>query len=357
MELFSPLKLKSLDPHNIPEVLDTWFDQNERLMPWRETRDPYRIWLSEIILQQTRVAQGTPYYLAFINQFPTIEKLANAPEDEVLKLWQGLGYYSRARNLHFAAKQVMMEFSGEFPNQYSSILKLKGVGPYTASAIASIAFGEKRAAVDGNVIRVISRLFGISEDTNQSVTQNTIQKLADELIKDSNPGRHNQAMMEFGAMQCVPKNPNCQNCPLSEYCIALKNQWVDQIPLKVKKLKRRSRYFHYFIIQDDSNVWLHRRSENDIWNGLYQFPLIESSSNELNLPDAVFSILGSLSVEMIKSNKAKKHVLSHQDIYATFHHIKVKCLPESSFISSKLNEVHTFALPRLIDRYLESNDF
>lgn len=357
MKLFSPLNLKTLDPHIISEILDAWFKENERAMPWRESRDPYKIWLSEIILQQTRVAQGTPYYLAFIQEFPTIASLAAAQQDEVLKLWQGLGYYSRARNLHHAAKQVMNEFKGVFPNTYESILKLKGVGPYTAAAVASIAFGEKKAAVDGNVIRHISRLFGITDDVRLTKIQKSIQVVADGLIKDSNPGRHNQAMMEFGAIQCIPKNPNCSNCPMSHLCIAYTDKKVELIPHKTKKLKRRSRYFHYFMISDGNMIWLDRRNENDIWKGLYQFPLIETDSENFDFSKMDYSNFNLKNIQVLKSKTSSKHVLSHQDIFATFHHIKVNKLPESDFVSVKLDEVHTFALSRLIDRYLESNDF
>lgn len=349
------LILNNLETHTVATILSNWFSKNQRDLPWRETNDPYKIWLSEIILQQTRVAQGTPYYNAFTSRFPTIKNLADATQDEILKLWQGLGYYSRARNLHAASKQVMTEFNGVFPKSYNDIIKLKGVGPYTAAAIASIAYGEETAVVDGNVIRVISRVFGISDDPNLTITKKHIQHISDDLIKGRKPSEHNQAIMEFGAIQCIPKNPGCDVCPLSQRCFALKTNQVERLPYKVKKLKRRSRYFHFLIISDGQNTLLEKRGEQGIWAGLYQFPLLETETEKANpkLIERSPFIMDNYFLE--KSITMKKHVLTHQDIYATFHHFRTDQLSDNNFQRVKLDEVHTFALPRLIDRYLESN--
>ena len=349
--------MNQIERHSIAVALGDWYSTNQRSLPWRETKDPYKIWLSEVILQQTQVIQGTPYYLSFIHHFPKVQNLANAAEDDVLKLWQGLGYYSRARNLHSAAKQIVTDFSGVFPDTYPNILKLKGVGPYTAAAIASIAFGEERAVIDGNVIRVITRLFGIREDVNSIETKKQIQSISDLLIQGQNPGEHNQALMEFGAIQCVPKNPVCDNCPLSSKCNALGDNKVSQLPLKTKKTKRRSRFFHFILITDQKRTLIEKRKNGDIWTGLYQFPLIELESDEIDIEKSIKPIFTNLELQHIKSNKAKKHVLSHQDIHATFHHFYVSDLSNGTFQVVKLDEVHTFALPRLIDRYLEVNEF
>ncbi len=347
--------LDNRETHTIAIILSNWFSINQRDLPWRQTNNPYKIWLSEIILQQTRVAQGTPYYNAFTSRFPTIQDLADATQDEILKLWQGLGYYSRARNLHATSKQIMTEFNGVFPRSYDDIIKLKGVGPYTAAAIASIAYGEETAVVDGNVIRVISRVFGIADDTDLTLTKKHIQHISDDLIKGRKPSEHNQAIMEFGAIQCVPKNPDCDICPLSQRCFALKTNQVERLPYKVKKLKRRSRYFHFLIVSDGQNILLEKRGEQDIWAGLYQFPLVETETKKTNSKIIEKSPVTKDNCFLEKSITMKKHVLTHQDIYATFHHFQTNKLTDNKFQKVKLDEVHTFALPRLIDRYLVSN--
>ncbi len=249
--------------------LITWYLQNKRSMPWRETTDPYHIWLSEIMLQQTRVAQGLPYYLAFTKSFPTVFDLANASEDEVLKLWQGLGYYSRARNLHATAKYVANELQGEFPDNYKDLLQLKGVGDYTASAIASICFNEVVPVVDGNVYRVLSRHFGIDTPINSTKGIKEFKELAIELIDHEDPANYNQAIMEFGALQCKPKSPYCIVCPLNESCEALKTGKVDMLPVKLKKQKIKNRYFNYLIFSiNDQHTIIQQRTGNGIWKGL-----------------------------------------------------------------------------------------
>ena len=251
-----------------------WYLQNKRDLPWRKTKNPYLIWLSEIILQQTHVDQGLNYYLKFSETFPTVSHLANAKESDILKLWQGLGYYSRARSLHFSANYIINELNGEFPKSYKELLKLKGVGDYTASAIASICYDEQTAVVDGNVYRVLSRYFGIHTAINSTKGIKEFKKLAQQLITDEDPGRYNQAIMELGAKQCKPQNPNCDECPLNEGCIALQKKVVRNLPIKEKKIKIKKRYFNYLVLDVNNFTLIKQRSTKGIWQNLYEFPLI-----------------------------------------------------------------------------------
>lgn len=338
-----------------PRIL-SWYYQHKRDLPWRDTGNAYYVWLSEIIMQQTRVEQGTPYFLRFREKFPTAIDLANAHQDEVLKLWQGLGYYSRARNLHAAAKQVLETFNGEFPKAYDEIITLKGVGPYTAAAIASIVFNEPKAVVDGNVVRVISRIFGIENAVNTTETQKEIQALAEALLDQKKPGDFNQAMMEFGALQCTPKNPDCENCLVNEFCLARAKNLVDKIPLKEKKLKRRSRFFHFILIESGENTFIEQRASGDIWEGLFQFPLIETDE-EQELSEAEISGFLQENIHLTKVYTAKKHVLSHQDLWAKFYHVNADFTNVLHYKAISKAELHTFALPRLIDRFLETFDW
>lgn len=339
----------------IRSKINTWYASHKRELPWRSSKNAYTVWLSEIILQQTRVEQGTPYFLKFTERFKTVGELAAAQEDEVLKLWQGLGYYSRARNLHAAAKQVHSDFDGNFPNRYEDLITLRGVGEYTASAIASIAGNEARAVVDGNVIRVISRLFGIESPSDDRQTLKQIKALAEELIDKTRPGDHNQSMMDFGAIQCVPRSPNCAVCPLAGNCQAFEMNAVDRIPAKKTKIKRRNRYFHYLIPIIDDQTLIEKRGETDIWAGLYQFPLIETEQQTPITKGEAESLLGAQILGSLLIRTCPKHVLTHQDIYASCYHFEIKMLPESKFKLAKISELHTFALPRLIDRYLEQH--
>ena len=256
-----------------------WYLQHKRDLPWRKTPQPYPVWLSEIMLQQTRVAQGLPYYLRFIETFPTVHDMAAAPEEQVLKLWQGLGYYSRARNLHATAKQVAYELGGNFPPSYAGLLKLKGVGDYTAAAIASISYGEAVPVVDGNVYRVLARYFGIDTDISHSSAKKQFTELAASLLPKDNASAFNQAMMEFGALQCVPKNPDCGICIFNKECVAFLTGRVNQLPVKLKKTKVTNRYFNYIIIKDGAGKTIvNRRSDKGIWFGLYEFPLVETET-------------------------------------------------------------------------------
>ena len=252
-----------------------WYLQNKRDLPWRNTRDAYKIWLSEIILQQTRVEQGLPYYEKFVAAFPTIKDLANAPQDKVMKLWQGLGYYSRARNLQFAAQWVMSEHKGKFPKEYNEIIKMKGVGEYTAAAIASFAYDLPHPVLDGNVYRILSRIFGIHDAIDSSAGKKKFMEKLHELLPVQEAANFNQSIMEFGAIQCVPKNPKCDECIFKNECYAFANEKIELLPIKEKKLIKKDRHFYYLISSDGENTIIKKRADKDIWHSLYEFPLFE----------------------------------------------------------------------------------
>lgn len=333
-----------------------WYRQNKRDLPWRETQDPFNIWLSEVILQQTRVDQGLPYYLKFIDRFDNIQSLAKAEEKEVLTLWQGLGYYSRGRNMHQTARIITEDCGGKFPNTSTELKKLKGIGPYTAAAIASFCFNEPVPVVDGNVYRVLSRYFDVEIAINSSTGIKLFSELAASLIDKTNPATYNQAIMEFGALQCVPKNPNCESCPLKDGCLARKSNTVHLRPVKLKKTKIKDRYFHFAVIADDKKVILEERSEKDIWQHLFQFPLTETPDE--NPPELLHP--GLRSTEAIKISVTHKHILSHQRLFARFYHFDIHRIDKS--ISKNLrfvavDDLSDFPLPRLIDKYIESNPF
>lgn len=308
-------------------ALLAWYPRHRRDLPWRHTRDPYAIWLSEVILQQTRVAQGLPYYLDFITSYPTVQDLAAAPEQEVMRHWQGLGYYSRARNMHHTAQQVVQEFGGLFPNTYAGLLKLRGVGPYTAAAIASFAFDEAVAVLDGNVFRVLARIFGLHADIAAPSSRKEFQALADQHIPHHEPAEFNQAIMEFGAIQCTPLKPDCLFCPLQSQCYAFQHGLVALLPVKAKAKAARTRYFHYLVLRYQGRVYLRRRTEKDIWQGLYDFALVETDS--ANLPASeVLRHVEALSGELDTSQAneapaAFRHVLSHQKVEAQFHTLRL----------------------------------
>jgi len=300
-----------------------WYYKNKRDLPWRSTKDPYKIWLSEIMLQQTRVAQGLPYYEKFVKEFPSIYHLANATEEKVLKLWQGLGYYSRARNMHNTAKAIVENYKGEFPNTYKELLKLKGIGDYTASAIASISFNVPEPVVDGNVYRVLSRYFGVDLPTNSSEGIKHFKSLAREVMNSNEIRDYNQGIMEFGAIQCAPKTPNCLHCPLNDSCVALKENRVNELPVKLKKTKVRHRYFNYIVAFDKNNkVVLEQRKGKGIWQNLYQFPLVETDK-EFALETLKEETLKVLKIETtsdmyLYNKKPIVHKLSHQHLHTKF---------------------------------------
>ncbi len=338
-----------------------WYSLFKRDLPWRNTRNPYYIWLSEIILQQTRIRQGLAYYYRFVEEFPEIEDLATASEDQVLKLWQGLGYYSRARNLHFTAKHVLETYNGEFPEEYFSIRKLKGIGDYTAAAIASISFGLSYPALDGNVYRVLSRYFGISVPCDSNEGRKVFQELAENLIKGTEPGMHNQALMEFGALQCTPANPKCEDCPVNMRCFAYSHQKINEFPTKKKKTKQRDRYFNYLILTGESFTWLRKRVEDGIWKNLFEFPLIETNEKTeigsiLRKTEFQENFMPSFS-EIENVSNWKIHILSHQRIHYRFIRIRLtRIIPQpAEFIRVYKEDIFNFALPKLLDAYLSEN--
>ncbi len=336
-----------------------WYEHNKRDLPWRNTKDAYLIWLSEIILQQTRVNQGMDYYINFSNTFPTVHDLAKADTEKVMKLWQGLGYYSRARNLHASAKIIADNYGGKFPETYIDILSLKGVGEYTAAAIASFAFDKPHAVVDGNVYRVLSRVFGIETPIDGSKGKKEFYQLANELIDKKQPAKFNQSIMEFGAMQCKPVTPDCLICPLIEMCVAYAQKRVADLPVKGKKTKVRNRYFNYIVLNHKGTTAINKRVEKDIWSGLYDFPLIETNTG---LDEQQFlkskewmSFIKKTKYTIKSVSSSIKHVLSHQKIEARFWEIDCaqpidRLLQETTIIDRK--DVRNYAVPRLIENYL-----
>lgn len=342
------------------KTLINWYSNNKRFLPWRETNNPYYVWLSEIILQQTQVKQGLPYYEAFVEQFPTVYDLANAEESEVLKLWQGLGYYSRARNLHAAARYIAFELNGVFPNTYKELLKLKGVGDYTASAIASICYNEATAVVDGNVYRVLSRYFGIDTPINSGKGNKEFKALAQELIDKNNPADFNQAIMEFGATHCKPKNPDCFSCPFQNGCIALKEERISELPVKIKANKAKKKYFNFLVfISEDGQTIMEKREGKGIWQNLYQFPLIETlkevSAKTFKKELDSYYLLKNRTFELTLYNQESIiHKLSHQHLYTKFWIINVKNLPKEGVAIEYLKD---YAVPILIGNFIDDFTF
>jgi len=326
---------------NFNNQLLQWYQTNKRQLPWRSTSDAYIIWLSEIILQQTRVEQGLPYFYRFLENYPDVTSFAAAEEDDILKLWQGLGYYSRGRNMLKTARMVKELYDGKFPETYEQLIKLKGIGQYTAAAIASFSANEAKAVVDGNVYRVLARYFGIYEPINSSKGQKTFQLLADDLLDRQHPGQHNQAMMEFGAMLCKPKNPGCNICPVRPGCYAYANKAVADLPVKLNKLKIRERFFDYFLI----------------WANMYDLPLIETSSlldiDELVLLPQVKEFFGG-DIKMAENPAVKKHVLTHQRLHVRL--VKLQSQPiklKDEWFFTPVDEMKKLAIPRIVFLFLE----
>lgn len=325
-------------------------------MPWRNTSDPYKIWLSEIILQQTRVDQGKAYYLKFIETFPHVNQLAEAEEQQVLKLWEGLGYYSRARNLCKTAKIIVEQYSSVFPDNYNELIKLKGVGPYTAAAIASIVFKEPLVAVDGNVLRVASRLFLIEEPVDKAGTIKFIKSSLQEFIKREDPGTFNQALMELGALICTPKNPKCELCPISVHCIGLSSGKQTQLPIKSIKVKVKEEYFNYIIPELKGKTIISKR-RNGIWKGLFQFPLVVSNDRLLNQNEIEIEVLekGYESISKLTTSTIIKHVLTHKIIKARFWTFEpVTLIVDSKSIVIKKPDIVKYPLPQLLVNYINS---
>ncbi|WP_418887951.1 A/G-specific adenine glycosylase [Myroides oncorhynchi] len=338
--------------------LITWYLENKRFLPWRETKNPYAIWLSEIILQQTRVAQGLPYFEAFLNTYPTVSDLAHAPEDDVMRLWQGLGYYSRARNLHTTAKKVANDLNSIFPNNYKDLLTLKGVGEYTAAAIASIAFNEVVPVVDGNVFRVLSRVYGITSDISTNTTKKEFQALAATLIPQHDPATFNQAIMDFGATQCTPKSPNCSICPFNKECIAYATNQVATLPIKLSKIKIKKRYLDFIILLDpNNNTIIEQRTAKDIWQQLYQFPVIDNFKNNAEnisseLKEKYASTLDITEINLLTETPII-HQLSHQKLHINFWGVSVKEINNNRIAWEDLNK---FGFPIVIHNFIKSLD-
>ena len=349
----------------IQSTLSEWFSDNKRDLPWRSQPTSYFVWISEIILQQTRVSQGYDYFMRFTEKWPTLKDLAQASEEEVLKMWQGLGYYSRARNLHRCAWQVVEQHGGEFPADYDALRRLQGIGDYTAAAIASIAFGLPYAVVDGNVYRVLSRLFDIDTPININEGKKIFAQLADELLDREHPGLHNQAMMEFGALHCLPKNQDCTNCPLQAHCLAFANGTVAQRPVKLDKLKVRTRYFNYLVfrIKSTEELYIHKRTAKDIWINLYDFPLIETTKatdiNQLLQNDFFKQFIEGNGYTIGRISRQFTHKLTHQTIIAQFIEIFLEKKPPlyetKDILLTTETDLVKYPVPRLIDQYINLN--
>ncbi|HUW06168.1 MAG TPA: A/G-specific adenine glycosylase [Williamwhitmania sp.] len=341
------------------KALIDWYHTHKRDLPWRHTRNPYFIWISEIILQQTRVQQGYSYYLRFVEAFPTIEDLANAPLERVLKVWQGLGYYTRARNIHQTAKSIVSDFDGRLPESYDALIKLKGIGDYTAAAIASFAFDEPVAAIDGNVYRIYSRIFGIYAPVDKGDGKRALRQIASDELDRETPALFNQAIMDLGGQICLPKNPLCEECPVNAMCYAYKSKETPNLPVKSVKVKVRDRFFYYIIVMRGSSTFIRQRDQKDIWHSLFEFPLVEVnrrlSLEELPLTAEWLDICGAGSVEIAYISNEVKHVLSHQHLYTRFFVVRVD--RPSYFLKQKYMEIssstlHNYSTPRLIDNFL-----
>ena len=342
------------------KTITNWYTVHKRDLPWRNTHNPYFIWLSEIMLQQTRVNQGLPYYLAFISQFEDVFALAKAPEQEVLRLWQGLGYYSRARNLHATAQYIATKLQGKFPSNYHDLLSLKGVGQYTAAAIASFAYDEKVAVVDGNVFRVLSRYFGIDTDIASPAGAKQFTQLANELLPDQQADTYNQGIMEFGALQCTPQNPSCLNCPLQLTCFAYQHEAQDLLPVKIKKLKIKERFFHYIIFEHQGKQLLHERTDKDIWKGLNDYYLIETHQlmdlATLCEHNALLKISTQHPHKIKLISTTYRHVLTHQKINAQFIIIETSTAIEiDNYQYYNAVEIETLAKPVLLVNFINDH--
>ena len=346
------------------KLLLTWYKKNRRDLPWRRTYDPYKIWISEILLQQTRIEQGLGYYHRFLDRFRSIAELAAADEQDVLKLWQGLGYYSRARNLHHAARQIVNMHNGEFPSGYDAIRTLKGIGDYTAAAITSIVFGLPHPVVDGNVLRFFSRYFGIMDPVDKADGKKKILDLARKHIDKADPGTFNQAIMEFGALQCKPGIPDGRICPFMKNCFAFTNGNVIDLPVKSGTIRSRKRYFNYLVMiyQDPRRgpvVYFKKREEDDIWKNLYDFPMIESpgpiSQSALMRSAEWNSIMKKEEDAIPERSKIYQHVLSHQLIHARFYVLRLKKKPVIPYVSVASNDIDKLPVPRLIEKFLSAH--
>jgi A/G-specific adenine glycosylase len=341
----------------VSKMLAEWYRKNSRDLPWREDINPYRVWVSEIILQQTRVIQGIGYYKRFLESFPTIYDLADSPIDKVMKVWQGLGYYSRARNMHFTAKYVVKHYNGIFPDDIDELLKLKGIGDYSAAALISIAYNKPFAAVDGNVYRILSRYYGIDIPVNSSKGKKYFARVANEILDKEYPGQHNQAIMELGALVCLPLTPHCEQCPLSARCLAYNQNTISQFPVKLAKKSISYRYFNYIVIKKDRKRFIKQRPEGDIWTLLYEFPLIETETRiepEEIIQKNEWKVFFPEGIISLHISKEYKHQLSHRLIFVRFFDVQVnEEYLLDSFIEVDLNSIENYAFPVVIQKYLK----
>lgn len=329
----------------------SWNLDNKRILPWKYTENPYHIWLREVILQQTRVEQGAAYYQRFLEKYPQVNDLAKASLEEVYKDWEGLGYYSRARNLHFAAQQIMQDFGGVFPASYDDVIQLKGVGEYTAAAIMSFAYHQPYAVLDGNVFRVLSRFFGVQIPIDTSSGKKHFRELAQTCLADADPAVYNQAMMDFGATICTPQKPSCDNCPLSSHCIAYNQDLISVLPVKSQKIKRQKRFFNFMIFEKDDQIVIQQRRQDDIWRNLYQFPLIESSKKLLSINQLIKE--AGLNISEINASKQYKQLLTHRKVYARFFHIKVNELKiKDDWLLIENQDMKQYSYPKIVREYL-----
>ncbi len=350
--------IKTLPYEEIRLSILKWYQRNKRILPWREDsrKNPYKTWVSEIILQQTRIDQGIPYFHAFMNRFPDIFKLAEASEDEVLKMWQGLGYYSRARNMHHTAKVLVEKFNGNFPQNRRELLELKGIGEYTASLICSVCFNKPYPVLDGNVYRLLSRLSASQKPVNSAQGKKYFLELAENLIDQSRPGDFNEAMMDLGATVCLPQNPICKSCPLNSFCLAFKVKSQDKFPVKTPKKPLKNRYLHYFIVKDKDSIVLVKRSENDIWKNMFQFPLIEKPvTGKIKCSEIIQNFhLKSLKLKFLYS---KIHILTHRKLHIYFYSISDLDLKNDKIPADwqkiPFEEVSKYALPKPIEETMK----
>jgi A/G-specific adenine glycosylase len=347
-----------MDKRYFSKKIVQWYLQNKRDLPWRSTKDPYKVWLSEIILQQTRVIQGLPYYNRFVSTYPSVKHLADAPLEQVLRLWQGLGYYTRARNLHKCAKHIVSDHAAKFPKTFSKLKNLPGVGDYTAAAIASFSFKEQVAVVDGNVFRVLARVFGIDTPINTNAGKMEFSALANQLIDVNAPDIHNQAIMEFGATCCTPKNPCCDSCPLKQSCDSFNKKTQHLLPVKEAKVKVRERYFYYLVMRKGNKIQMRQRTEKDIWMGLYDFPLIEKNKTikEAALTKEIATVLKS-KIKNYVITDVQKHILTHQKIFYRFIVIDVSDEKTSNGQFYTSRQIAALPKPILIARFFEEFAF
>jgi A/G-specific adenine glycosylase len=349
----------TLNKNDFSTILVQWSSQNPRPMPWKGIQNPYFIWLSEVILQQTRVAQGLPYYLKFTAAYPTVRDLADAPLDDVLNLWQGLGYYSRARNLHAAAQYIAYDLNGCFPTTYEDLKKIKGVGDYTAAAIAAFAYNLDCAVVDGNVYRVLARIFGIATPIDSSEGKKEFAALAATLLPKGKAALYNQAMMDFGATHCTPKQPECDTCVFQAHCVAFAEKTIAVLPYKAKKMIKKNRFFHFFIFGNNNKIWLQKRTERDVWQDLHQFPMIETESDaalsDIFESDDFKNLFGE-SQPKISTITNLTQILTHQTIFAKFYTVHEAIFSalqgKNNFFLILPKDITTFALPKIMVNFL-----